>query len=234
MKKIVGIYKITSPSGKVYVGQSWDIKKRWSDHRGAFKSSGFRLENSIKKYGHNSHTFEIIHELPADLDQSILDTYEILYISQYKNCGVGMLNLMSGGSNGKHCEESKIKMSKVQKGRKHTEESKRKMSEGRTGLKASDETRAKMSESKKGRFVSEQTRKKIIANNISRVVSEQTKEKIRKTLLQRKSIWLTKSSDTREKHRINMLGNKRLLGKKFSEETKLKMSESAKRRWLNG
>lgn len=25
---LVGVYELTSPSGKVYVGQSWDIQKR--------------------------------------------------------------------------------------------------------------------------------------------------------------------------------------------------------------
>lgn len=31
MEKKCGIYKITSPSNKIYIGQSVDIKKRWKD-----------------------------------------------------------------------------------------------------------------------------------------------------------------------------------------------------------
>jgi predicted GIY-YIG superfamily endonuclease len=30
---MIGIYKITSPSGKVYIGQSWDIYDRWKKHK---------------------------------------------------------------------------------------------------------------------------------------------------------------------------------------------------------
>ncbi len=30
--KVVGIYKITSPSGKVYIGQSVDIEKRFKTY----------------------------------------------------------------------------------------------------------------------------------------------------------------------------------------------------------
>jgi hypothetical protein len=33
MSKICGIYKITSPSGKVYIGQSVDIKRRFTTYK---------------------------------------------------------------------------------------------------------------------------------------------------------------------------------------------------------
>ena len=29
---MIGIYKITSPSGKVYIGQSIDIERRWKKY----------------------------------------------------------------------------------------------------------------------------------------------------------------------------------------------------------
>jgi group I intron endonuclease len=63
MKKICGIYKITSPSGKVYIGESVNVNSR-------IKSYSFftgcknqpKLLNSLKKYGWESHTFEIVEE----------------------------------------------------------------------------------------------------------------------------------------------------------------------------
>lgn len=68
MKKC-GIYKITSTSGRIYIGQSVDIDRR----KGTYKrmescvKNQVKLYNSIKKYGWNSHLFEILEECAIDL-----------------------------------------------------------------------------------------------------------------------------------------------------------------------
>jgi group I intron endonuclease len=117
MWKKVGIYKITSPTGRVYIGQSWDIGNRRCCYKTKPDNGQPKIYNSIRKYGFDNHTFEIIHELPKDVSQDVLDEYEILYITQYKECGFKMLNIKGGGSYGKHSQETKDKISKVNKGR---------------------------------------------------------------------------------------------------------------------
>jgi len=66
MKKeiICGIYKITSPSGKIYIGQSNNITKRWTNYKSISKSNDGqpKLKNSFDKYGVNTHIFEVIEE----------------------------------------------------------------------------------------------------------------------------------------------------------------------------
>lgn len=62
MKKICGIYKITSPSGKVYIGESSNIKKRIYFYKILSCHKQSRLHNSLKKYGWEAHTFEVIEE----------------------------------------------------------------------------------------------------------------------------------------------------------------------------
>ena len=60
---IIGIYKITSPSGKIYIGQSININKRQENYR--FPSSlkfQIKLRRSFQKYGPENHKFEIIEE----------------------------------------------------------------------------------------------------------------------------------------------------------------------------
>jgi len=59
---IVGIYKITSPSGKIYVGQSKHIEKRFYDYQIARCEQQRRLFNSLFKHGWKNHIFEIIEE----------------------------------------------------------------------------------------------------------------------------------------------------------------------------
>lgn len=96
----VGIYKITSPSGRVYIGQSINIKKRFSRYKAYKVKSQKAIYNSLVKYGVENHKFDIIHELPVDVTQEVLDNYEILYMKMYKDCGVKLLNIKSGGKNG--------------------------------------------------------------------------------------------------------------------------------------
>lgn len=185
MTNIIGIYKITSPSGRMYIGQSWNIKKRWKDHRNAKKLHG-RLVESLKKYGWKNHIFEIVHELPLDVDQSVMDVYECLYIAQYQSLGFKILNLRTGGARGKHTEESKNKMS-VQKmgkfagdrhplyGKPRTEEVKEALRKANTGKKYSDELKAKLSAMRQGSLHPSYGKKR----------SEESKEKMRIAALNR-------------------------------------------------
>jgi len=59
---ICGIYKITSPSSKVYIGQAKDILKRWKFYKTLNCKSQTILYYSLIKYGAELHTFEIIEE----------------------------------------------------------------------------------------------------------------------------------------------------------------------------
>ena len=61
---MIGIYKITSPTKKVYIGQSIDIQKRFFNYYTLKKSTKTqtRLYNSFKKYKVENHNFEILCE----------------------------------------------------------------------------------------------------------------------------------------------------------------------------
>ena len=65
--KTIGIYKITSPSEKIYIGQSKDFYRRWGNHKVLRTSKQPRLYNSLLKYGIENHTFEVIEE--CDFEQ---------------------------------------------------------------------------------------------------------------------------------------------------------------------
>ena len=58
---MIGIYKITSPSGKIYIGQSTNIETRWKRHKYYFKhSTNRKIKNSFNKYGLVNNVFKII------------------------------------------------------------------------------------------------------------------------------------------------------------------------------
>lgn len=99
---LVGIYKITSPSGKIYIGQSWNIKKRLSGYKILSASKKQRLLNrSFVKYGYENHNFEIIKVFENKCTQKELDRHEIFYIYKYRSLCFKLLNLTIGGKGGK-------------------------------------------------------------------------------------------------------------------------------------
>jgi len=103
---MVGIYKITSPTGKIYIGQSWDITQRKGYYRNLKCIHQPKLHSSLVKHGWNEHTFKLVHKLPEDTTQEVLNQYEMLYWQQYLDCGFEMMNVKEPGSRGKHSSET--------------------------------------------------------------------------------------------------------------------------------
>lgn len=154
-KKITGIYKITSPSGKVYIGQSRNIRNRFITYKRYSCKSQTKLYASLKLYGSSSHEFKIIHLLPHDVEQNIIDSYEQFYMDQYRECGFEMLNIAptAGGImfGFKFSEESKLKMSAKHKGKIISNEQKQVIAKANSERKIKDTTRLKISLARTGK-----------------------------------------------------------------------------------
>jgi len=104
---MIGIYKITSPSGKIYIGQSRDIKARKHSYKNNRAKSQPRLYHSMVKYGFEAHSFEIIHF--CEIEE--LDKLERMYIAQFESHGRNGLNCMMGGDFITHSNETRAKLS---------------------------------------------------------------------------------------------------------------------------
>lgn len=124
--KLTGIYKITSPTNRVYIGQSVDIKKRWGDYKCLDCKSQTALYNSLLKYGVENHTFKIIsrcyEEQLNEFERDFQEAYDV--IKTGLNCFLTKTNNKSG----KLSEETKLKMSISATGIRHSEETKQKLS----------------------------------------------------------------------------------------------------------
>lgn len=153
---MVGIYKITNPKGRIYIGQSVNIEQRKQNYKN-FKTNknniGPKIFNSLKKYGWEQHVFEIIEECILEL----LNEREIYWGNQYNSLIEG-LNCKLGESKGIFNEETKQKMSKAQLGNKK-----------RLGCKMSDEAKQligeKNSRPKPKNFMNDDLRQKIGEGN---------------------------------------------------------------------
>ena len=132
---IIGIYKITNPKGKVYIGQSVHIVRRFCRYKNIQeKDKQFKIYNSLQKYGFERHIFEIIEE--CLLEQ--LDIKEIYwkqyYLDQFESDWNMVLfcNLHDSGG-GPLSEETKKKISNSLKGRIKSEEVRKNMSLSKKG-----------------------------------------------------------------------------------------------------
>lgn len=109
---MIGIYKITSPSNKVYIGQSIDIYKRFNQYKSISQTKKQkRLHHSFKKHGIYNHIFEVLEECSIDL----LNERERYYQDFYNVLEFG-LNCLLTDTNGSIKVYSKETIEKIRQG----------------------------------------------------------------------------------------------------------------------
>lgn len=170
---MIGIYKITNPNNRIYIGQSINIENRKKYYSSLRCKNQRKLYNSLLKYGYENHIFEII--CYCEILQ--LNKLERYYQEKY-DCVENGLNCRYTKSNdktGSLSNETKLKISKANIGKKLSNEIKLKISENtkngmtkegkerlsifRKNHKTTDETRLKISIKSKGRLHSDKTKK---------------------------------------------------------------------------
>ena len=98
MNKVFKIYKIQFPNGKVYIGQTYNIKKRWNEHLNeAKRGNDIKVYRAMRKYNITISAFSIIEE--NILTQESANLKEIYYIAKYDSWHNGY-NCGPGGNNG--------------------------------------------------------------------------------------------------------------------------------------
>jgi hypothetical protein len=101
-----GIYQITNPKGKTYIGLSKDIKNRWESYKhytGIAKNSSIKF--SLKKYGYENHKFEILEEVQGDGKK--LRERERYWIQNTNSLTEGLNDNRGGSGTLNHTAESK-------------------------------------------------------------------------------------------------------------------------------
>jgi group I intron endonuclease len=112
---MIGIYKITSPSKKIYIGQSVDIEKRFNVYRLLLCKNQLKIYRSLKKYGVENHKFEIIHICDVEELNELEKYYVDLYQTFNNKHGLNLKD--GGGSKGRHSIETCRKISESKKNR---------------------------------------------------------------------------------------------------------------------
>lgn len=150
---ICGIYKIENKiNGKVYIGQSVNIKRRWTRHKRELNNNihgNNHLQRAWNEYGSKYFSFELIKACKP----KYLNRFEKLYIRIFDSMDYNKgYNNDSGGFECKQfSEHALLKMQQNNKGknnpmygRKHSEETKTKIAKSKIGKKRSKATIQKM------------------------------------------------------------------------------------------
>ena len=128
--KIGVIYKYTSPSGKIYIGQTINEKSRKSQHKHDSVKLDTYFGKAIRKYGFENLKYEVIIKFKPTINREklkrVLDLLEKRYIKLYKSDSHEFgYNLNVGGEGNlgyEHTEEARKKISVNQKKRMENEE----------------------------------------------------------------------------------------------------------------
>ena len=101
---MIGIYKIENKiNGKIYIGQSNNIQRRFQEHQTKGETSRIPVDIAIQKYGKDNFTYTVIEETTIDnLNQA--EEFWIDYFNSVEtgyNCSKGGNQQSIGENNGK-------------------------------------------------------------------------------------------------------------------------------------
>lgn len=153
METQIGIYKITSPNNKIYIGQSVDIYKRWNYHKKLYSNDSPKLYYSLKKYGSENHIFEILETCKIN-ELNIKERFWQEFFNSVET-GLNCVYTKTNDKSGRLSDETKRKISQSQKGKIISEECKIRLRLYNLGKKQSNETIEKRVSKLRGKNIPE-------------------------------------------------------------------------------
>lgn len=154
-----GIYKITAPSGRCYVGSAVNFRRRWNCHRARLRAGRHHcpgLQKAAAKYGVDALKFEIL-ELA---DKSELLVREQLFLDRLWGRLYNCAKLAGSTYGVRPGAQTRAKISKALTGLVRPAETRARMAAAQRGKKLSASTRRKISEVQVGRKQSLATARK--------------------------------------------------------------------------
>lgn len=109
-----GIYKITHlDSGRIYIGQSINLKNRMKSYKSAVKNNGkSHIVGALKKYGWEAFEFTVLVYAEG---KEFLNLLEKQAIEVYNSMNPNGFNLREGGNDSTFTIETRKKMSEVRR-----------------------------------------------------------------------------------------------------------------------
>ncbi len=231
---VKGVYCLTSPSGKRYVGiglSKGGIKARWNSYRKHRANEQPLLHAALEKYGPDSFKYEVILETDDREKACAVERQLIaLWGCQIRSKGY---NILSGGDGWivgtRHSDETKKKLSVIKAGKTPWKAVEASVA-ARKGKKLSEAHKEKLKAAKavSTYIMSEETRhKRSLASkghkrNVGHKVSQETRVKISESNKGKKL-----SPESIAKRQATRMANG---GYRLSDEARNKISEAGRRR----
>lgn len=208
------VYKHTNlTNGKVYIGITHDIRKRWRGNGCAYKSNP-HFWQAIVAYGWDGFSHEV---LLSELSQQEACEAEIKLIAEYQSLdrekgynhspgGENPLVWQSGENHpfwGKHhSAETRAKLSESHSGAKHRcygkplpEITRQRIGDANRGKKLPEWQKEHLRQINTGKKASAETKEKMSQSRKGHLVSEETRQKIRETKESRQVQQLSKNGE---------------------------------------
>lgn len=146
---IIGIYKVSSPTGKIYIGKSKNIHQRWKFYSFYNCKKQKKLYNSLKKHGFNKHIFEIIEECSIEQLNEREIYWKQYYLNQFQEEWKMVLFCKLHDSGGEPLpQEIKNKISKSLTGKKKSQQHKDNIKKSKKGILFTQQHKDNMSNSR--------------------------------------------------------------------------------------
>jgi group I intron endonuclease len=229
---VSGVYSIKNMlDGKVYIGSTVNLKKRWRSHKYMLKNNKHdnrHLQFAWNKYGADAFVYSVVEYVALEV-LFVREKYYILFLKSNEDPYGYNIDIPDENGYRICTEETKRLISKASKGRVSklrgrplSEEHKKNVSLSHIGKKMSDEAKKQMSLSQTGRKHSEESKKKISMANLGKIVSDETRRK--QSVCKKGRIinaeWRRKLSEAGKKRRL-------------TEDHKKRISEARSKWWAN-
>lgn len=238
--KVCGIYTITNiVNGKMYIGYTNDLYTRGKKHLSELRNKEHNnpyLQNSFNKYGEQNFKFEVLEECEERFLVSQEHYWVLLLRTKEEEFGYNIKETHPNSIGGRHSQETKNKISKINKGRKrpdnqliwggkkHSEETKAKISKAKLGVPTrhimTEEHKIKFFEGRKEYWLNQPKKVKPVKSIKTEISWKHLPESIEK-IRQR-----SQQEDNKIRIRkIQKIAAKKRIGTHHSYETKLNMNK---------
>jgi len=232
-----GVYAIRNiVSGRVYVGSTIKIRKRWGEHRSLLESGkhhSIRLQRSWIKHGADAFAFEILELI--DETNGLLKAEQVWIDKLYAACPLRGFNVLAtaGSVAGRSFSEEAIaKMSASRRGRTISPSTRLLISAALKGRPRPESTRLAIGIGRTGKPMPESyllkrrgwkhtdaAKEKMRASHTGRTVAEETRKKISAKLTGRKVIGRKNGARSAETKAKISVANKLAYARKHAQET---------------
>ena len=186
-KKIYAIYRIKSPSGKIYIGKDEYFPSRMNSHRRIAENPrkvehNSPLHRAIRKYGWEKMTVEMV-DIASRSAKELKRREKIwIWLNSSKHKGYNQTFGGEGTEGFRHSDATKEKLRQMKLGKKMSEAFCRALSQRMLGRKHSKETKQKIAEGNRGRKITTAAREKLRQIRLGKPLQQEHRNSIRRAM----------------------------------------------------